>query len=64
VGFTLVVIASSLSSVFVLGRLREQGIHVVLQALAVFVVTTVVWLPWLWPYLQDLLRRVRARLAR
>ena len=63
-GFTLVVIASSLSSLYVLGRLQEQQVHVVLQALAVFVVTTVVWLPWLAPYLRDLLRRLEARFAR
>jgi O-antigen/teichoic acid export membrane protein len=63
-GFTLVVIASSLSSLFVLGRLQERGVHVVLQALAVFVVTTLIWMPWLLPYLRDLLRRVARRFER
>jgi O-antigen/teichoic acid export membrane protein len=62
-GFTLVVIASSLSSLFALGRMQAAGVHVVLQALAVFLITTLVWLPWLLPYLKDLLRRVKGRFA-
>ena len=30
----------------------------------VFVVTTLAWLPWLWPYLKDALGRLERRFAR
>ena len=63
-GFTLVVAGSSACSLFALHRLQERGVHVVLQALAVFVVTTLVWSHWLLPYLRDALRRWGTRGAR
>jgi O-antigen/teichoic acid export membrane protein len=64
VGFTLVVIGSSLCALFVLRRLQELGVHVALQALAVFVVTTLLWLPWLMPYLRDAKGRLERRFGR
>jgi hypothetical protein len=43
--------------------LQGMKLHVMLQALGVFVVTTAVWMPWLLPYLRDALRRLRGRSA-
>ena len=63
-GFTLVVAAASLCSLFVLHQLQGYGAHVVVQALGVFVVTTLIWIPWLWPYLHDVLKRLERRFAR
>jgi O-antigen/teichoic acid export membrane protein len=63
-GFTLVVIGSSASSLFVLDQMQALGAHVMLQALAVFVVTTLLWMPWLWSYLVDLVHRLEAKFAR
>jgi O-antigen/teichoic acid export membrane protein len=63
-GFTLVVIGSSACSLFVLGRMQALGVHVMLQALAVFVLTTLLWMPWLWSYLLDGLHRLEAKFAR
>jgi O-antigen/teichoic acid export membrane protein len=64
VGFTLVVIVSSLCSLFALQQAQEHGAHVVMESLIVFVVTTLIWLPWLWPYLKDALGRLERRFAR
>jgi len=60
----LVVAGSSLCSLFTLHQLQARGVHVVLQALGVFVVTTLLWFPWLLPYLRDALRRLGDRFAR
>ncbi|MEO8178196.1 MAG: oligosaccharide flippase family protein [Deltaproteobacteria bacterium] len=63
-GFTLVVAAASLCSLFVQHQLQAYGAHVIVQALGVFVVTTLIWIPWLWPYLHDVLKRLERRFAR
>ena len=63
-GFTLVVIVSSVCSLFALRQAQEHGAHVVMEAVVVFVVTTLIWLPWLWPYLKDALGRLGRRFAR
>jgi O-antigen/teichoic acid export membrane protein len=63
-GFTLVVITSSACSLLALREAQQRGAHVVLEAVIVFVVTTLIWLPWLWPYLKDALGRLGRRFAR
>lgn len=63
-GFTLVVAVASAASLFVLRQLQSRGAPVVLQALGVFVVATLIWMPWLWPYLHDVLKRLERRFAR
>lgn len=63
-GFTLVVIAASSCSLFALRQAQERGAHAVLEAVIVFVVTTLIWLPWLWPYLKDAFGRLERRFAR
>jgi hypothetical protein len=49
---------------FALHLAQEHRAHVVLEAVIVFVVTTLIWLPWLWPYVKDALGRVGRRFAR
>jgi hypothetical protein len=58
------VIVSSACSLFALHLAQEHRAHVVLEAVIVFVVTTLIWLPWLWPYVKDALGRVGRRFAR
>jgi len=60
-GFSVVVVVSSLCSMFVMAQLHAQGVGVWLRALSVFVVATLIWMPWLFPYLKDLWHRLEAR---
>lgn len=60
-GFSLVVAASSLVGWYTTRALDASGVHVVLQALAVFVVVTLCWLPWLWRYLGAVKERLLRR---
>jgi O-antigen/teichoic acid export membrane protein len=62
-GFTGVVAGSSAASWFVARLLEGAGMHTIVQALAVFVVATLCWLPWLWPYLAVLGQKLRRRRA-
>jgi hypothetical protein len=43
--------------------LEALGFHVIVQALAVFVAVSLVWLPWLSPYLRTVLAKLRTRFA-
>ncbi len=61
---TAVVLVSSVVSWLAVEFLEARGIHVILQALTVFILTTAIWLPWLAPYLRDLWLRLEARRAR
>lgn len=62
-GFTCVVAVSSVSSKLAVDFLEVRGVHVMLQALAVFLLATLVWSPWLWPYARGMSRKLHARLA-
>jgi O-antigen/teichoic acid export membrane protein len=62
--FTAVVLASSAISYWTVIQLRERGFHSVLQSFVVFIVASIVWSPWLWPYARQMLHKVQARLAR
>ncbi len=44
-----------------MAQLDAQGVGVWLRALSVFVVATLIWMPWLFPYLSDLWHRLEAR---
>jgi O-antigen/teichoic acid export membrane protein len=63
-GFTLVVAGSSLAAWFSARMVAALGLHTMVQALAVFVVATLCWLPWLWPYLTIVGQKLRGRFAR
>jgi O-antigen/teichoic acid export membrane protein len=63
-GFCVVVAVSSGASMFVMQALAAHGVPVILRALAVFLVATLIWSPWLWPYGMDMLRRLQARYGR
>jgi hypothetical protein len=41
--------------------LSARGVPAILQALAVFVLVTAIWLRWLYPYVGQALRKVRER---
>lgn len=62
-GVSLVVALAAVVGRYAVHFLTDRGVHVALQCLAVFAVVTLVWLPWLWPYLKEAATRVRARLA-
>jgi O-antigen/teichoic acid export membrane protein len=63
-GVSVVVALAAVAGRYTVHFLSDRGVHVVLQCLAVFVVVTSIWLPWLWPYLKEAAARVRARLGR
>lgn len=60
-GFTLVVVVSSACAMYVMNQLNAHGVGVWLRALSVFVVVSLLWMPWLFPYLRDLWHRLEAR---
>ncbi len=62
-GFSAVLAVASLLGWLSTQALEAAGSHVITQALAVFVVVTLAWLPWLLPYIRMVLDKVRARLA-
>ena len=57
-----VVLVASVAGRYTVRFLAEREVHVALQSLAVFVVVSVIWLPWLRPYLKEAAVRVRRRL--
>jgi O-antigen/teichoic acid export membrane protein len=61
--FSCVVFTVAVVCNFTVAWLHARGIHVIVQALAVFVLATLIWSPWLWPYARDMLRRIQARRA-
>ncbi len=61
--FSCVVFTVSVVSNFTVDWLHARGIHVIVQAIVVFVLATLIWSPWLWPYARDMLRRLEARRA-
>ena len=60
-GMGAVVAVAALAGYGCVQLLSGEGVHVVLQCLAVFVVVTLIWLPWLLPYLRDAVARLRQR---
>jgi O-antigen/teichoic acid export membrane protein len=58
-----VVLAASVAGRYTVIFLHDYGVHVALQCLAVFAVVSLVWMPWLWPYLTEVRSRLRARFA-
>jgi O-antigen/teichoic acid export membrane protein len=60
---TLVVAVASIAGHYTVEFLAARGVPALLQALAVFVVVSVVWARWLLPYVGQALRKVRAREA-
>ncbi len=63
VGFSAVVVVSSLFGWLSARALDALGCPVFVQAFSVFVVVSLVWLPWLWPYLGKVVAKVRSRFA-
>jgi hypothetical protein len=57
------VAVASLASWLSARGLAALGCPVIVQALAVFVIVSLTWLPWLLPYLRILVAKLRARLA-
>jgi len=64
IGYSAAVAVSSLAGWLAARGLEALGCPVIVQALAVFVAVSLVWLPWLRPYLNMALDKVRGRLAR
>jgi O-antigen/teichoic acid export membrane protein len=62
-GFSLVLAVASLASWLSARGLEALGCPVFVQALAVFVVVTLVWLRWLMPYLRTVLHKIQGRSA-
>jgi len=62
-GFTVMLAAASFVAWVSARALDTLGCPVFVQALAVFVVVTLVWLPWLLPYLRTVAEKVRNRLG-
>jgi hypothetical protein len=60
-GFTVVVAVSSFAAWFGARLLESMGVHTVVQALGVFVIATLCWLPWLVPYFGMVVERLRRR---
>lgn len=60
-GFTLVVAVASFAAWFGARLLEGMGMHTIVQALGVFVIATVCWLPWLLPYFGMAFERLRRR---
>jgi hypothetical protein len=59
--FSGVVLVAAGVSKLAVDFLAARGAPAVIQAVVVFVLATLVWSPWLWPYAADLLRRLEAR---
>ena len=58
-GFALVLLAASVAGKLTVDFLVKRGVAVGLQALGVFVVATLIWSPWLWPYARGFVGRWR-----
>jgi O-antigen/teichoic acid export membrane protein len=63
VGYSAVLAVASLAGWLSTRGLSALGWPVFLQALAVFIVVSLVWLPWLLPYLRTVVTKVQARFA-
>jgi hypothetical protein len=63
-GFTVVVAVSSFAAWCGARLLEGMGMHTAVQALGVFVIATLCWLPWLLPYLGMVVQRLRRRRQR
>jgi O-antigen/teichoic acid export membrane protein len=62
--FSLVVAVASLAAHYTVEVLAARGLPPILQALAVFLIVSAIWARWLFPYVGQTLRKVRARRAR
>jgi O-antigen/teichoic acid export membrane protein len=62
-GYSAVVAGSSLAGWLSARALDALGCPVFVQAIAVFLAVSLVWLPWLFPYLGKLTAKLRARFA-
>jgi len=60
---SVMVAVSSLVAHFVVEYEAARGLPAFVQAASVFVVVTAIWLPWLYPYVGQTLRKVRERRA-
>jgi O-antigen/teichoic acid export membrane protein len=60
---SLVVAVASIAAHYTVEVLAGRGAPALLQAFAVFVIVSVVWAPWLFPYAGQALRKVRGRRA-
>jgi O-antigen/teichoic acid export membrane protein len=59
--FSGVVLVSSVASKLSVDALSARGVSGILQALVVFVLATLIWSPWLWPYARDVWGRLAVR---
>jgi O-antigen/teichoic acid export membrane protein len=62
--FSAVVLVSSMASKLSVDLLAARGVPAILQALVVFILASLIWSPWLWPYARDMWGRVAARRGR
>lgn len=58
-GVTAVVAVAAVAGYITVKFLSSHGVHVALQCLAVFVLVTLIWLPWQLPYLKIVIAKVR-----
>jgi len=63
VGYSTAVAVASLAGWLSARGLAAVGCPVIVQALAVFIAVSLVWLPWLLPYLRTLKTKLQARFA-
>jgi O-antigen/teichoic acid export membrane protein len=61
--FSAVVLVASLAAHSLVEFLEARGVSAILQSLGVFVLVSAIWARWLFPYVGQALRKVRARQA-